>query len=247
LELDPGFATTNFAVAGFAHYDIDGQYSPSNGQFNLHYTNDDGAAIGYCFRLLEGRLKIGVMGKVLNRVYINNPNISGASSSLSMSNLAAEGDGIGWDAGMLLTAPWAWLPTLGVVAHDIGNTYFNLGNGIFYKTGTTPPPINQEIDPAIAVFPILSNTVRSSFTVEWRDVQNPETEDPMRRLHIGAEINMSDHLFLRGGMNERYYTAGFEFDLGHNQLQIATYGEEIGTYPVYQEDRRFMLMYGLRF
>ena len=86
-----------------------------------------------------------------------------------------------------------------------------------------------------------------AITGEWRDAQNPESQDIYRRIHLGVEFNFADTIFVRTGMNQRYYTAGLEFDFGHNQLQMATYGEEIGTPTSNQEDRRFMFMYGLRF
>jgi len=194
VEVLPSFATTNFAVAGYAKYASDGQYNPSTQLFHLDYFNDDGAALGYCFRLLSGRLKIGVTGKVINRVYISK-DIPASSTGLTIPSLASEGDGVGWDGGVLIAAPWAWLPTIGVVAHDIGNTYFTMGNGIFYRPGTIPPPQTQSVDAAVAVFPILSNTTRSSFTVEFRNIQNPQTQNINLNIHGGGRNRFCRSIF----------------------------------------------------
>lgn len=246
VQVLPAFVTTNFGFGLYGKYNLDAEYSAAQSQMQLNYVNDYGAVIGYTFRLLEGRLKIGVSGKVINRVYVNRT-IPGNSTNLTFASLASEGAGAGWDAGVILTAPWMFLPTLAVVAHDVGNTYFNLSNGYFYKPGPLPPPQYQSVDAALAIFPIHSNSTRSSFTVEWRDAQNPESQDVYRRIHAGMEINFSDILYLRAGMNQRYYTAGLELDLGHQQIQFATYGEEIGTPTINREDRRFTAEWSFRF
>jgi hypothetical protein len=241
----PTFVTTNFGLGAYTNYSVDTDYTAATNIFHLDYRNDYGAMLGYCFRLFQGRFKIGIMGKLINRVEVSK-DYPGTTTGLTLSQIASEGTGAGWDAGTLLTGPWKWLPTLGIAAHDIGKTKFNLGSGYFYKTGLTPQPQNQSIDAAFAIFPIYTNSIRSSWTIEYRDVQNPESVDVFRRLHEGVEIDFGDVLFLRGGMNQRYYTVGLELDFGHNQIQLATYGEEIGSGVNYREDRRFILQYDFR-
>jgi hypothetical protein len=133
------------------------------------------------------------------------------------------------------------------VAHDVGNTYFNLGSGVMYKPANRPPAQYQSVDAAIAIFPYNGRNVHYVLTAEWRDVQNAETQDMYRRLHAGMEINVGDVLYLRAGMNQRYYTAGLELAIDRQQIQLATYGEEIGTPTRFREDRRFLLQYAFRF
>jgi hypothetical protein len=244
-QLLPSFVTTNFGIGAYARYSVDTDYTSSTDLFNYNYTNDEGAVLGYCFRLFEGRLKIGATGKLINRVQVAQT-FPGTTTGLTMQQIATEGTGVGWDGGVLLTAPWDWLPTLGISAHDIGNTKFNLGNGLQYKTGIQPGPQMQMVNAAIGIFPIHSNHVRSSFTIEYQDLQNPQTLQPMRPWHGGVEFNFGDILNIRGGFNEGYYTAGIELDFGHNQFQAATYGEEIGTATVNREDRRFVFEYSFR-
>ncbi|MCC6278050.1 MAG: hypothetical protein IT289_09065 [Oligoflexia bacterium] len=246
IQTLPTFITTNFAIGAYANYTADGEYNPTTNIFQLDYTNDYALGIGYCLRLWEGRIKIAATGKLINRVYVSQP-VNGAMTNLEASTFASEGTGAGWDGALMLSAPVAWLPSVTAVAHDIGKTKFNLGSGYFFKPATRPPDINQSIDVALSVFPILSNKVRSSFTVEYRDVQNQERQDIYRRIHAGAEFNINDTFYLRGGMNQRYYTAGIELAILRQQIQVSTYGEEIGVYPNIREDRRFIVQYGLRF
>jgi hypothetical protein len=243
----PAFVSTNFAFGLYGKYNYDGEYVATTDIYHVDYINDYGAALAFNFRWFEGKLKIGFSGKFINRVYVNKDN-PGSTTGLQFKDIAQEGGGVGWDTGVILSGPWVWLPSIAAVAHDVGKTQFTLTNGYFYQNDLgRPPPQNQSIDAAIAVFPIFSNTVRSSFTVEWRDVQNPEKDDVFRRIHAGMEINFNDFFFLRGGMNQRYYTAGIEVSMLGQQFQFSTYGEEIGTATKPREDRRFVMEYGLRF
>ncbi|MDZ4677995.1 MAG: hypothetical protein SGI74_10880 [Oligoflexia bacterium] len=247
VQAQPSFVTTNFGFGVYSKYNYDGEYTSSTDNYHLDYINDYGAVIGYNLRLWEGRIKIGFAGKFINRVYVNQ-DVAGTTTGLQFSDIANEGGGVGWDGGVILSGPWLWLPSIAAVVHDVGKTYFTTTNGYFYRNNLPrPPPQSQSIDAAIAVFPILSNKVRSSFTAEWRDVQNPERVDIYRRLHVGAEINFNDTFFLRGGMNQRYYTAGFELSMLGQQFQFTTYGEEIGTPTRFREDRRYIIEYGIRF
>ena len=246
LQVLPAFLATNFGFGVYAKYSVDALFSSTTNQMSFKYQNDYAAVIGYCFRIWEGRIKLGLSGKIVNRVDATQT-IPANTVNLNLGNLVTEGTGVGWDASLMLTAPWAWLPTLAIVGHDIGNTYFNMGNGLFFKPGTQPSAQYQSVDVGLAVFPYDGKTTRYSITAEWRDAQNPETQDIFRRIHAGAEVNFGDVFYLRAGMNQRYWTAGLEFDIDRTQLQLATYGEEIGTATANKEDRRYTFQYVIRF
>lgn len=246
VQVLPAFLATNFGFGAYAKYSVDALFNAGTNSMGLKYQNDYAAVIGYCFRTWEGRIKLGLSGKILNRVDATQT-IAGGSTNLNLGNLVTEGTGAGWDAALMLTGPWAWLPTLAIVGHDIGNTKFNLGGGIFFNPGTRPADLYQSIDVAFAVFPYDGKTTRYAITGEWRDAQNPETQDVFRRIHAGMEINFNDTFYIRGGMNQRYWTAGLEFDVDRTQLQLATYGEEIGTPTANKEDRRYTFQYVIRF
>lgn len=48
-------------------------------------------------------------------------------------------------------------------------------------------------------------------------------------------------------MNQGYWTAGAEMSMFKYQLQIAAYGEEVGTRDVKKEDRRYVGKFSWRF
>ena len=159
-QMLPSFVTTNFGIGLYGNYTIDSKYDSATSQYHLDYKNDYAAVLGYCLRLWEGRIKIGVSGKVVNRVEVSG-DFADSTTNLQLKNIASEGYGFGWDAGIILTAPWAFLPSIAAVAHDIGDTKFNAGNGYFYKTGLVPNPQRQSVDVALAFFPIHAKQTRS--------------------------------------------------------------------------------------
>lgn len=246
FQVLPALVATNFAAGVYVNYLWDLEYDSVNNEYDYFYRSDIGAAIGYNLRLFDGRVKLGVSGRFINRALID-VTVLGTETNFNAEDVVQEGGGVGVDLGLMLTGPWVWLPTVTAVVRDFGNTYFQMTEGYFHRASERPPEVKQTIDAAIGLFPIHSKNTRSSFTVEYRDVANANNESSTRKLHVGYELNLGDILFLRGGWNQQYWTAGLEFAVGFQQLQFATYGEEIGTDTQSREDRRYVVQYGLRF
>ena len=89
---------------------------------------------------------------------------------------------------------------------------------------------------------------RASITAEWDDVMNPQPLDVWSSFHAGVEFNFNDVFFIRGGVNEHYWTAEVGIrNRSQSTFNLASYGEEIGTAPQQIEDRRYVVQYGYRF
>lgn len=246
-QLFPSIVTTNFGIGVHVKWQTDAEMTTAPNNFRLDYTNDYALALGYCFRMFSGIVKLGVSGRAVNRVEIHK-DLDPAITDLSVQSQGREGGGVAADVGLILTAPVALLPSLAIVVRDAGNTAYTLNNGLFYGTTLRPQETEQTIDAGFAISPILSNNVRMQFTGEYHDVATAGNEkDQMRRLHVGTEFNFSDFFFLRAGMNQRYWTTGLEFSTEKFQLQAATYGEDIGTAERPREDRRFVGKFSVRF
>lgn len=243
----PSMVFTNFGIGLYGTQQVNADVDTAATNFRLDYTNDYALVMGYNFRLLDGRLKIGVSGRAINRVEIHkdiDPNTTG----LQFSQLISEGQGVAADGGLILTGPWTWLPALSAVVRDIGDTTFNLNNGFLYRPATQPQTVNQSVDAGFSLSPILGKGVRMQLTGEYRGVTTASDElDSMKRIHAGVEFNFYDSIFLRGGMNQRYWTAGIEVSMLNFQVQAASYGEEIGTSTTNREDRRYVGKLAFRF
>lgn len=256
-QLSPSLVLANFGIGVYEKYSIDGEVTTSPNEFHLDYRNDLAFVLGYCLRIWDGRIKFGFNAKYISRLEIHDPTTTIAPSvtNLNAKDYASEGAGVSADVGLILSAPWALLPTLAVVAHDVGDTEFTAGTGLVYGTSSTRPrKIPQTIDAAIALFPIVGNRTRTTFTLEARDVTNALTEangslitDPYKKYHMGLEINIQDMFFLRGGLHQHYWTAGIEFAYDRFQFQIGSYGEDIGTGTANREDRRYSAKFAYRF
>ncbi len=244
-QVFPSAVINNFGFGVFAKQEYNAE--TRNSQFQFDYTYDLAAILGYSVRLFDGRIKIGAVGRYMNRAEAHEV-VPDTTTNLDLGNIVKEGGAITADAGIIMTGPWVLLPTLAATWRDIGHTTFTLNDGIFYKNGRHPDQVKQTVDVALGFFPIHGNSIRSSITFEYRDVLTySEETDHMRRTHAGLEVNFYDMLFLRGGMNQRYWTAGFEFAFRYFQLQAATYGEEIGDATSNREDRRIVGKLSFRF
>ncbi len=211
------------------------------------YINDIGAILGANLRLFDGRVKIGASAKFINRIEVQNSALPVAGPT-DLQTIGSEGTAIAFDAGLLMQAPWTYIPTLGVVVRDVGDSAFDKKDGFRMKTATRPATVKQSIDAAIAIFPIHSNQFRSVWTLEYSDLTNSRNDtDSAKRMHLGIEFNTRDIFFLRLGYNQRYMTGGLEIASENVVWQLSTYGEEIGTAAAPREDRRLSTKFSLRF
>ncbi len=249
FQIMPSFVVPNFGVGVFTRQSMDAEVVSADDVYNIDYFNDDAIVLGFNFRLWEGRIKLGFNTRIINRAEIH-ASLPTTSTGLTDNDLADAGVGIASDIGLIVTAPWDWLPTVAAVLRDTGSTTYNLREGLFIKTpeDRRPARTEQTLDVAVALFPIGGRRTRWTWTAEYRDVLTTgEEDDQMRRVHTGLELNVADALFLRAGMNQRYWTGGLEFAMNNFQLQLASYGEEIGTAALTREDRRYNMKFSYRF
>jgi hypothetical protein len=247
-QVFPSLVVPNFGFGVHAKYVIDAKVDSTGTNFELDYTNDFAAVAAFNFRMWDGIIKLGASGRAINRVEVHRTDIPANSTGLSIDAIGSEGFGVASDVGLVLTAPIVLLPALAAVWRDAGGTSYNLKDGMFTGAVTIPTHTTQTVDVGLAIFPIFSNRTRGTLAIEYRDVLTmSDEEDHMRRAHAGFEMNFADAVFLRVGMNQRYWTAGFEFQMLNYQLQGAAYGEEVGTATTPAEDRRYTLKFAFRF
>jgi hypothetical protein len=267
-QIFPSFVVTNFGMGFYGRYATDAQVDATGATYQYDYREDLAFVFGFNFRIFDGRIKLGVNARATNRIESHRSDIPVAATGLDFEaiqgaeTLAREGFGVATDAGLILTGPWKFLPTLAFVYKDIGTTSYTLNDGMFLTTTNRPERTPATLDAGIGIFPILGKNTRFSFSAEYMDVLDAlepaeleESDEVMRRIHYGFEFNFYDTFFLRGGMNQGYWTAGVEISMFNTQLQLASYGEEVGdvvpagsalTYTKV-EDRRYVAKFAYRF
>lgn len=247
-QVFPSYVQKYFGLGLLYRTQLDAEMNTAGDNMYVNYRNDIALVGGLSLRLFEGRIKLGVNGKIISRIEIQNPNVV-PTGNLDLTTLgAAEGMGLSTDAGILMTGPWTWLPTIGAVVRDVGGTTFDKRTGVRGSFSSSPQKVEQQVDVAMAIFPIHSNSWRSTWTLEYKDITLARSDrDSAKRIHFGFEYNYSDLFFFRGGYNQRYWTAGIELASEHIQWQLASYGEEIGTETAPREDRRYVVKFAFRF
>lgn len=246
LTLFPSLVIRNFGFGIYYRQLMDAQMSADGLTLKTYALDDLALVAGINVPLWDGRIKIGAAGRAVSRIQIDgdlDPN-----ASIERKDVASEGFGTAIDAGITLTAPWTYLPTLAATVRDIGGTSYGQRTGVRLSTATQPASVDQDIDVALAIFPIHSSNKRSAFSVEYKNIKKAsESSDKQKFMHVGYEFNFGDRLFLRAGMNQRYWTAGIELASQFTQLQLASYGEDVGTSGSPEEERRMVLKWAFRF
>ena len=62
-----------------------------------------------------------------------------------------------------------------------------------------------------------------------------------------GRLRQVDILSWSAGLNQRYFTAGFGVRFAWFQIDLATYGKEVGTASAPKQDRRYMFELALDF
>ncbi len=135
-------------------------------------------------------------------------------------------------------------PTFAFVIRNIGDYGYPIQFDIFSKQSGEPPKLGRRFDfgskwdlPKFWVFdPHLA--------VDIRDIGH-ENWTPTKGFHAGMELYWKMFNWWKGhwavGLNQGYWTAGVGARLAWFQLDIASYGEEVGTSNAPLENRRYML------
>lgn len=245
-QIFPSFVVRNFGIGVFMKYLLDAQTDSTGTTMQTFYQNDMSLLLGYNLRLWDGRIKIGFTGKAISRIEVDKALVT--AGDMTVGTNGAEGAALGADLGLILTAPWAWLPTLSAVVRDVGGTNFEAGSGLRMSSDSRPAKLTQDIDVAVAVFPIHASRARSSFTIEYQKMTAAAlATDKLRYTHVGYEFNYYDMVFVRAGANGRYWTAGVELSGEHTQLQLSSYGEDVGVDGTPVESRRYVMKFSFRF
>lgn len=247
LQLFPSFVAKNFGIGILGKFNLDARESSNGSTIDTFYRDDLTFILGYNLRFFDGRIKVGFNAKLISRIEVDDPALS-AVGPLDYKSIASEGVGLSTDVGIIFTAPWTFLPAITAVVRDVGGTSFDQATGVRMTAASRPQLVKQDVDVAVALFPVHSRFVRSSWTLQYNGLLSlDQEEDKAKRMHGGMEFNFGDVFFMRAGYNQRYWTAGMELASERFQFQVASYGEEIGTQVQAEEDRRYTLKVAWRF
>lgn len=167
---------------------------------------------------------------------------------------AQEGLTVDFDIGSVYEPKWwKWqlmVPTFALVVRNAIDYGFVQNLNLLNEDSTEPPKLGRVFDlgsawqlPKFWVFnPRLAFDIRDIGHQYWTFKKG---------LHLGAELGWEAFSWLQGayrfGLNQGYLTAGISAQFTMFRLDIATWGEEVGTSNKEQEDRRYALTMALDF
>jgi hypothetical protein len=96
----------------------------------------------------------------------------------------------------------------------------------------TPEHLDRVFDIGLQYKIINWEDFKIRFVLDARNLGHPEITQ-QKALHTGIEFDYSPSGYfktqLRAGMNQNYFTAGATLLLGILNVDVVTYGEEVGT------------------
>lgn len=212
-------------------------FNPALPNLQSGYFADYALFLGWGKEIVPNYLDFGFVGKRITRlggdVQIGPMLIADLESDDFESTLKRSGSAYGFDFGMKLKIPSTWHPTFNFAWRNVGDTSFNL-----HADNPPPSPIENHIDVGVGFekdFGLFS--VKPA--VDYRGL-NKTGHTFAKKIHAGVELDFPG-FSLRGGLNQGYYTAGLSMGLWIFELDVATYGVELGEFAGQQEDRRYII------
>lgn len=224
-----------------AMYFLDGSLdpyleNPTFPTYTINYFNDLGYSAGISFGVTEA-FAFGLSFRRMDRTGGSIPVGVETLQSLDGNAIADEAQRTGTAHALDFGALW-YLPT--PTPSRISFVYKNLGNTTFKATGTTTTA-PQSIEAEMIVGWSMDIDVPGLTITPSVDYKHINKDVPLgMKMHMGLEIDLP-LLTLRGGLNQGYTTYGVGLGLGPMDIDIASYGVELGAYPGQWEDRRYML------
>ena len=231
------FYMKNFGLNYFYDGYIDPYVTnPAFTSLNISYYLDQGYGMGFAFGGKD--VSLGFSFRRITRtggyIPIGVDSLQSVTFDEISDQINSTGVGYGLDVGVL----WKFGSESPM---RLGAVYKNLGNTTFQATGSSssaPTGIDAEVAvgwamdidaPGIAITPAF----------DYKHIL--KTSEPLaKKIHFGVEVDLPI-ITVRGGFSQGYYTYGLGIGLGPLDIELATYGVELGAYAGQVEDRRYML------
>ena len=245
-EYFPSYAMRGFAFGVLLNTQV-GAIADSNGSLTYRSLYQLIPTAGYAIRLADGIVRIGYSIQWINQASGDISVPQGTINPGYNQNLA-QGSALSSNVGFALTLPYTYLPSLNVVARNIGGLHFN-GTSIyqFSSTSTGPPPNElMSVDGSLSFVEKLDGADRINWVFEDRDATDTSGMELLGRLAAGAEYVYSGELFLRAGWGSGYPAAGIGLKSKAGEFGFSWYSEELGQTYHSMRDARLLLSFSVR-
>lgn len=205
-------------------------------------------SLGISASIMGSKLRIGAAVRGVQISSTDTVEHASSSSTVTEVNNSRDGFGVALDGGVMMMLPWAGLPTLGLVARNVGGTNFTTAPLLGGGEKRRQEAIKMSYDGGFSIAPKMGRNDHLTFAIDYRDFLNSTKTVPARKFNLGFEYVAARFFALRSGFSQGTWTAGIGFN-GHNgALDIGSSGAELDPHG-YRVliDRRYSLRFSRRF
>lgn len=140
--------------------------------------------------------------------------------------------------------------TLGLVIHNVIGGEFTLSKQVNKSATEVPTKMHRVIDIGSQYLLRDGEDFKVRYMLDFKNALHPEIT-LNKSFHTGIEFDYSPNTWfkaqLRAGLNQGYYTAGASFLFAIINIDVATYGEEVGSASSKLENRVLAAKLGFNF
>lgn len=212
---------------------------PDAPNYEYNYRFDHGPYAAANISLWGGVLKVGLMG-----IYLIRKELYGCAPKENTVFITDEsfnkGNGLFGDLGVRVTLPTDWIPSFSFVSH-------NFTRAVWSSNVTDTPASRYEntLDAGISITPQIGKMSRLYIELDYNDFMRryPQVND-RRRILFGAEYDWARRYFIRVGMVDGYFSAGFGFKSKHFNFAFSSYGAELDPTDWHvRQERRYLIAF----
>ena len=232
-----------FAVAYF--YTLDAGISvlsTDTPQLDVNYINDTGYAAGFGVPILPFvyfGAAVRQFTRKGNRRLFTAAETAVLDSTTFDAAIANEGTALGVDVGLTIAINTIITPAVSFVVRNLGSTTFS-------ATGSASAPPGEEEEWILgASLTTDLGLISFSPSLDLKHLNKPD-EPLTKKIHVGFELGLP-FIDIRAGLHQSYWSAGVGLGLGPLQVDVASYGVELGDADNTIEDRRYLLQATIEF
>ncbi len=237
----PNVSTRGFGAGVLFQSRVWGQNK--NGTLRYRSTFQMIPTAGVALRLASGVVKVGYSFQWINKA--QGDQTVGWSEAQGWFDRVNSGHAFSHTGAFSLNIPRTYLPSINIVARNIGGTKYKSGGLAVVATNVTGQPETDPmmIDVGLGIGPRLSGSVTSTINLDYRDVTAQTGVFLLTKASAGLELAINQTVYLRAGYGAGYPSAGLGIHGHSGRLSFAWWSEELSTSIWSERDNRFMVQY----
>ena len=212
---------------------------------NVHYETISNLvpAVGYGLALARGVMRLGYSIQLVSQA-------SGVAQAPSDSSAAylkgiSEGKGISHTASVNFVFPFAYTPTLSILARNVFGLHYLQKGLISRASSPTGVPADEpmSVDAAFNFNVRISGPVKSNWYIQFKDLTHASSMGLLDRLSLGMDLGVSRAVSFRVGLNNLQFSGGIGYRSDTSEINLAYYQEQTPFPSISKWDTRYALQY----